>query len=288
MRGLLSEFPLFAVTAISSALSFPTARPRKSLGQHFLVDSRILTRIVGAAQLASEDLVVEIGPGKGALTRRLLPQVARVVAVEMDGDLAQSLAVRLDNPANLSVICADARRVDLSEMVGDRSYKVVANLPYYAANPIIRSFLEANHTPSAMVVMVQREVAEGMTALPGKMSLLSVAVQFYATAKKVCSVPPTAFRPSPKVTSAVVRLDLLAKPPLIESEAPGFFNLVRAGFSSPRKQLHNSLGHGLGIGSTPASQMLEIAGVDGSRRAGTLSLREWLEVYRVWVGKDGC
>ncbi len=276
------------MTAKSSALSFPTARPRKSLGQHFLVDSRILTRIVAAAQLTTEDLVVEIGPGKGALTRRLLPQVARVVAVEMDGDLAQSLAVRLDNPANLSVICEDARAVDLSEMVGDRSYKVVANLPYYAANPIIRSFLEADHRPSAMVVMVQREVAEGMTALPGKMSLLSVAVQFYATARMVCSVPPAAFRPSPKVTSAVVRLDLMAEPVLSDSEAPAFFNLVRAGFSAPRKQLHNSLGHGLGIGSTPASRMLEIAGVDGSRRAGTLSLKEWLEVYRVWTGIDGC
>ena len=145
------------MTAISSAPSF-AARPRKSLGQHFLVDNRILARIVSAAQLTSDDLVVEIGPGRGVLTRRLLPQVAQVVAVEMDGNLAQALAVRLDNPASLSVICEDARTVDLSEIVGDRSYKVVANLPYYAANPIIRRFLEADHRPSEMVVMVQREV----------------------------------------------------------------------------------------------------------------------------------
>ena len=288
MCGLLSDVPVIAVTAISSAPPFPAARPRKSLGQHFLVDNRILARIVTAARLTTEDLVVEIGPGKGALTRRLLSQVARVVAVEMDDDLAQSLAARLDHPSNLSVICEDARTVDLSEIVNGRSYKVVANLPYYAANPIIRRFLEADHRPTEMVVMVQREVAESMTASPGKMSLLSVAVQFYAAARMVCSVPPAAFRPSPKVTSAVVRLDLLPKPALDESQAPAFFNLVRAGFSAPRKQLHNSLGHGLGIGSAPASRVLDTAGIAGSRRAGTLSLGEWLEVYRVWASIDGC
>ncbi len=288
MRGLLSWIPIIAVTAISAAPPFPAARPRKSLGQHFLVDNRILARIVTAAQLSSDDLVVEIGPGKGALTRRLLPQVAGVVAVEVDDELAQSLAARLDNPAHLSVIQEDARTVDLPRVVGESSYKVVANLPYYAANPIIRRFLEARHRPTEMVVMVQREVAESMTASPGKMSLLSVAVQFYATARMVCSVPPTAFRPPPKVTSAVVRLDLSPRPALDEDEAPAFFRLVRAGFSAPRKQLHNSLGHGLGIGSIPASQMLQVAGLDGTRRAGTLSLGEWLAIYQVWAGTDDC
>ena len=286
MRGLSSEVPVIAVTAISSAPSIPTARPRKSLGQHFLVDSRILARIVAAAQLTAGDLVVEIGPGRGALTRRLLSVADRVVAVEMDADLAQSLSARLGEPANLSVINADARTVDLDEVAGNSPYKVVANLPYYAANPIIRRFLEADHRPTEMVVMVQREVAESMTAAPGRMSLLSVAVQFYASASMVCSVPPSAFRPAPKVTSAVVRLELLPQPPLDESEAGAFFNLVRAGFSAPRKQLHNSLAQGLGKASTSTCRMLEDAGIDGSRRAGTLSLDEWLEVYRVWSSGD--
>ena len=233
--------------------------------------------------MTAGDLVVEIGPGRGALTRRLLSHAARVVAIEVDADLAQSLPARLDEPSNLSVVNADARTVDLDEVAGNSPYKVVANLPYYAANPIIRRFLEAHRRPAQMVVMVQREVAESMTAAPGKMSLLSVAVQFYATAKMVCSVPPSAFRPAPKVTSAVVRLELLPQPPLDESEAEAFFSLVRAGFSAPRKQLHNSLGHGLGKASTATYRMLEDAGIDGSRRAGTLSLDEWLEVYRVWV-----
>ena len=237
--------------------------------------------------MAATDVVVEIGPGKGALSRRLLSEAARVIAIEMDGDLAESLPARSGNPANLSVVHADARTVDLSELLDDdEPYKVVANLPYYAANPIIRRFLEADHCPTAMVVMVQREVAGSMTAGPGKMSLLSVAVQFYATARMVCSVPPSAFRPAPKVTSAVVRLDILPQPSLDELEAASFFNLVRAGFSAPRKQLHNSLGHGLGLPSTETNRMLEAAEIDGSRRAETLSLQEWLGVYRVWANAD--
>lgn len=267
----------------------PTARPRKSLGQHFLIDNRILSRIVDAAQLTSSDRVVEVGPGRGALTRRLLPHAGWVVAIEMDSDLSQSLAARLDQPANLSVVNADARIIDLSEVVdADESYKVVANLPYYAANPIIRRFLEAKHRPAKMVVTVQREVAESMTAAPGKMSLLSIAVQFYAAARMVCTVPPSAFRPAPKVTSSVVCLDLLLQPTLDENDAPAFFKVVRAGFSAPRKQLHNSLGHGLGLPLDETRLMLLDAGINGSRRAGTLTLDEWLEVYRVWAGIYAC
>ena len=286
MRGLLTEDSVIAVTVISSAPSFPAIRPRKSLGQHFLVDNRILARIVAASQVTAGDTVVEIGPGRGVLTRRLLTHAARVVAVEMDDNLAKSLPARLDHPASLSVVNADARTVDLDELVGESPYKVVANLPYYAANPIIRRFLEANHPPTEMVLMVQREVAESIAAAPGKMSLLSVAVQFYAGARMVCSVPPSAFRPAPKVTSAVVRLELLPKPALDETEAQAFFNLVRAGFSAPRKQLHNSLGHGLGLASSVSHRILEDTGIDGSRRAGTLSLEEWLKVYRVWACVD--
>ncbi len=276
------------MTAITSAPSFSASRPRKSLGQHFLVDNRIVARIVAAAQLADNDLVVEIGPGRGALTRRLLSHSAHVVAIEMDADLAQSLPARLDEPANLTVLNADARTVDLGEVTGNSSYKVVANLPYYAANPIIRRLLEGDHRPTKMVVMVQREVAESMTAAPGKMSLLSVAVQFYATASIVCNVPPSAFRPAPKVTSSVVRLDLMPRSALDETEAQGFFNLVRGGFSAPRKQLHNSMGQGLALASSETHRILEAAGLDGSRRAGTLSLQEWLDVYRVWANTDGC
>ncbi len=278
-----------------TAPSPPSAKPRKSLGQHFLVDDRILSRIVAAADLAPEDVALEIGPGRGALTRRLLPRAGRVIAVELDAGLAAALPGRVGNPPNLTVVAADARTVDIGSLIGegigdgliDRAdgrltYKVVANLPYYAANPIVRRFLESEWRPSLMVLMLQQEVADSMTAAPGKMSLLSVATQFYATARPVCTVPPSAFRPVPKVTSAVVRLDLLERPAVEVSDTGAFFDLVRAGFSAPRKQLRNSLSHGLGLPAGVVGELLDSVRVDGRRRAETLAIEEWAAVYTVW------
>ena len=277
------RFIAYAVTTFSASPHLDSPKPRKSLGQYFLVDHRILNRIVAAAQLASNDLVVEVGPGKGALTRRLLPRVAQVVALELDAALAVALPGGLGNPSNLSVVCADARTVDLGPLVGPtQPYKVVANLPYYAANPIIRRFLECSRPPASMVVMVQREVAESMTATPGRMSLLSVAIQFYARAALVCEVPPASFRPAPRVVSAVVRLDRLPQPAIDVASSDTFFDLVRAGFSAPRKQLRNSLSHGLGVDTRLAGRLLEEAGVDGKRRAETLALDEWGTVCSAW------
>ncbi len=259
-------------------------RPRKALAQHFLVDSHILSRIVAAAQLASEDVVVEIGPGLGSLTRRLVSQVGRVVAVELDAALAASLPQRLGHPSNLTAVAADARTVSIAALVGeDTAYKVVANLPYYAANPIVRRFLEAEARPTLLVVMVQREVAHSMTAAPGEMTMLSVATQYYAVPSLVCTVPPSAFRPPPKVTSAVVRLEPRPTPPVEVGDPAAFFALVRAGFAAPRKQLRNSLSQGLATASAEAEQCLASAELDGRRRAETLSLEEWARLYRAWT-----
>ena len=255
------------------------------MGQHFLVDRRILGRIVAAAELEQGDVVVEVGPGRGFLTRQLLSRSARVVAVELDRELAAALPSRMGHPANLSVHCEDARTVDLGTLLGDYfGYKVVANLPYYAANPIVRRFLECDRPPSRMIVMVQREVAENMAAPPGKMSLLSVATQFYAGVKIVCQVPPSCFRPVPKVASAVVRLDILPRPAIDVALTEEFFDLARAGFSAPRKQLRNSLAHGLGVSSSLADTVLERACIDGTRRPGALALVEWAALYRSWKG----
>ena len=259
------------------------AGARKSLGQHFLADSRTAGQILDAADLSTDDLIVEIGPGRGVLTRRLVDRVKRVVAIELDGELAAALPSRLDFPVNLTCVEADARVVDLAELIApETSYKVVANLPYYAANPIIRRLLESHPKPDLLVVMVQQEVAKNMVAKPGGMGILSVATQFYARAKMVCSVPPKSFRPPPKVTSAVVRLDVLPEPAAdVESEG-GFFKVVRAGFSAPRKQLRNSLSQGLGIEPTAGGRILEQAGIDATRRPQTLDISEWASVYRVW------
>ena len=275
------------MTAFTAASNLPSPKPRKSLGQHFLVDIRVLDRITTAARLSPDDVVIEIGPGRGALTRRLLPKVSKVIAVELDSELADALPPRLGHPSNLSVVCEDARTVDVSELVDPGSvYKVVANLPYYAASPIIRRFLEQDHPPGAMVVMVQQEVAESMVAEPGNMSILSVATQLYAKARMVCKVPPTSFRPSPKVNSAVVRLEPLDCPSVDVDREELFFELVKAGFSAPRKQLRNSLSNGLGIDSSVASALLGKAHVDETRRAETLGLQEWGTVYHAWVELD--
>jgi len=217
------------------------------------------------------------------LTRKLVDRVKRVVAIELDGELAAALPVRLGFPANLTCIEADARNVDLAELISpETSYKVVANLPYYAANPIVRRLLESQPKPDVLVVMVQQEVAKNMVAQPGSMGLLSVATQFYAKAKIVCSVPPRAFRPPPKVTSAVVRLDVLPEPAADVESEEAFFQVVRAGFAAPRKQLRNSLSHGLGVEPAIGSQILDLAGIDATRRPQTLAIPEWAMVYRAW------
>jgi 16S rRNA (adenine1518-N6/adenine1519-N6)-dimethyltransferase len=158
----------------------------------------------------------------------------------------------------------------------------VANLPYYAASPIIRRFLEADSKPSVMVVMVQREVAQSMAASPGKMGILSVAIQVYGRPRVVCNVPPRAFRPSPKVTSSVVRIDVYEAPAVAFDSPEGFFRLVRAGFSAPRKQIHNCLRRGLDVPPEVAREMLAMAGIDPMRRAQTLSLQDWGGLYQAF------
>jgi 16S rRNA (adenine1518-N6/adenine1519-N6)-dimethyltransferase len=257
---------------------------RKSLGQHFLADSRIAGRILDAAELSPDDLVVEIGPGRGVLTKRLVDRVKRVVAVELDGDLAAALPGRLEFPSNLTCVEADARIVDLAELIApETSYKVVANLPYYAANPIIRRLLESQPKPDVLVVMVQQEVGKNMVAQPGDMGILSVATQFYAKAKIVCSVPPRSFRPPPKVTSAVVRLDILSEPAAEVASEEDFFMVVRAGFAAPRKQLRNSLSQGLRVEPMVGGKILKEAGIDATRRPQTLDIAEWAGIYQVWA-----
>ncbi len=221
--------------------------------------------------------MVEVGPGRGILTRELVKLARRVVAVEIDETLAARLPSRTGNPANLQVMQADARTADLDTQ---GSYKVVANLPYYAANPIVRRFLEADRQPDRLVVMVQREVAQSMAASPGRMTVLSVAVQFYGSPRMVCSVPPRAFRPAPKVHSAVVCIDVCPDARKRVDDESRFFELVRAGFAAPRKQLRNSLAQGLRVAGTESSELLERTGIDAQRRPGTLTVEEWISLYK--------
>jgi 16S rRNA (adenine1518-N6/adenine1519-N6)-dimethyltransferase len=258
--------------------------PKKSLGQHFMAEPAALRRLVDAARLDPGDVVLEIGPGLGALTDRLAEKARRLVAVEIDGRVIPYLQNRYQAFPNVEVIHADILALDLEELLGSdaRSYKVVANLPYYVTSPILRHLLEGSSPPSLIVVTTQLEVARRMAAQPGEMSLLAVGIQFYGRPEIVSRLKPGVFYPRPEVESAIVRITPHpASSPLPADERGRFFQVVRAGFGQPRKQLHNTLSAGLGIDRAAAARWLEQAKVDPRRRAETLSVDEWLALYRV-------
>ena len=252
----------------------------KSLAQHFLVDQKVLKRIVKSADISPGDMVIEVGPGRGIMTKLLSKCGASVIAIEIDRYLVSSLTSIFKDDDSVKILSGDARKINLVDVVpSTKPYKVVANLPYYAAAPIIRRFLQTNHKPQLMVVMLQREVAKSMAAPQGKMGLMSVATQLYGEPRIVSYVPPRAFHPSPKVTSAILRIDVHPKLAVDCDSEDDFFKLVRAGFSSPRKQIRNSLRHGLSISSDLADGILSKANLDPKRRPQTLSLKEWAQLY---------
>jgi 16S rRNA (adenine1518-N6/adenine1519-N6)-dimethyltransferase len=268
--------------------------PKKGLGQNFLVDPAHRARIVAAAELASDDTVLEVGPGPGVLTELIAEQAGRVIAVELDDRLVPLLRARFANQPHVSIVQADILKVEVgalmtkdegrktneaaSFVVGRSSfvgYKVIANLPYYITSAAIRRLLESAPPPERLVLTVQREVAERIVAAPPEMSLLALGVQFYCTAQIVGRIPAGAFYPVPKVDSAVVRLDRRAEPAVAGVAAEAFFRVARAGFSQPRKQLRNSLAAGLNKAPDEVERWLAAAGIDPRRRAETLTLNEW-------------
>jgi 16S rRNA (adenine1518-N6/adenine1519-N6)-dimethyltransferase len=259
-------------------------RPRKGLGQHFLADPNILRKIVEAAELSSEDVVLEVGPGLGTLTWWLAQAVGRVIAVELDEAMISVLREELGHLSNLEVVQGDILQLDPAALVRHHtssrprsllSYIVVANLPYYITSAAIRHLLEGDPPPRRLELTVQREVAQRIVATPGDMSLLAVSVQFYGRPRIVASIPAGAFIPSPNVDSAVVRVDTYDTPPVEVSDPKFFFHLVRAGFGQKRKQLKNALAAGLARSSSEVAAALERAGVEPRRRAETLTLEEW-------------
>ena len=253
--------------------------PKKSLGQNFLFDENVLWRIVEAAEVGSEDVVLEIGPGLGALTRLLAQTAVSVTAVELDDRLLPILEYELAPFNNVRLIHGDILDQDPGQLF-DQPYKVVANVPYYITGGILRHLLSARHKPTCMVLTVQKEVAERLTAVPPHMSLLSVSAQVYGPVQQVATLKAGAFWPRPDVDSAVIRLDILHQP---ANEAL-FFQVVRAGFSQKRKQLHNNLRQ-MGLGKPEIAQILAAAGVDGRRRAETLRLEEWQRIVEQVEGK---
>ncbi len=241
--------------------------------------------MVRAAEVDQADTVLEIGPGLGALTRPLLHAARRVIVVEIDRELADSLPARLDFPSNLSVVQGDALDVDLGEHVAP-PFLVVASLPYHAASPILFKLLTEPPRPTRIVAMVQEEVAQRIVGRGRAMTYLGAAMTTLAEPRLVRHVSPGSFFPVPKVRSAIVRLDVRARPAVDVDSTSSFLQFVRAGFTQPRKQLHNSLSQGLGILAERAQKAAATAGIDSRRRPGELSLEDWAALYRRMAGPD--
>jgi 16S rRNA (adenine1518-N6/adenine1519-N6)-dimethyltransferase len=256
-------------------------KARKGLGQNFLTDNSIRDEILKAASLSELDMIIEVGPGLGMLTDELVKRAGKVVAVELDDSLAERLRQKLKASTNIEVISSDILKLDLNRLLkGTSGYKVVANIPYYITSPILHFFMHAEKRPSLMVVMMQKEVAQDVTAPPRKMNFISVSMRIFSRPEIVCNVPAASFYPAPRVDSSVVRFTMLEQPAVHIDDIGRFLEFVHSGFGAPRKKIRNSLAIGLKTATDEAATLLMKAGIDPQRRPGTLSIEEWGLLYK--------
>jgi len=258
------------------------------LGQNFLQDKDIARKIVDWAELEPHDLVIEVGPGKGILTADIAKRVKKIIAVEIDENLAALLKNKFKDNKNIEIINSDILKTDLKKLITSSglrivNYHVIANIPYYITSLIIRFFLENSFPPSKMLLMVQKEVAERITAAPGKMSLLAVSVQYYAQAELLFSVDKKFFSPIPSVDSAVIRITRNPKSETFSQEKNRkFFRIVRAGFSAKRKTLVNNLSNSLHLDKKLITKQIKKISLSETVRAQELSLTDWKKLVNLF------
>ena len=254
---------------------------KKRFGQNFLVDERVLSRIIEGAEITKADSVLEIGPGIGTMTEALCEAAGAVKAVEIDKELIPILSETLSPYSNVEVINADIMDLDLKSLfLGP--FKVVANLPYYITTPIVMKLFESGADIESVTVMVQKEVAERMQAKPGgkDYGVLSLSVSYYAEPEIIANVPPNCFIPRPEVSSAVIRLKRRSEPPVAPIDRELMFELIRAAFAQRRKKLSNSVANSGGLGFTKEQVALALfdMGLDPMIRGEKLSLSEFSEL----------
>jgi len=268
--------------------------PSRSKGQNFLIDESVLEEIILTAELKSEDLILEIGSGLGILTGELIKKVKKVIAIESDERLFEILKKIQQASTKLILKHQDILKADKNKLMTELgaklvdkeiyNYKIVANIPYNISSLLLRSFLNEAPKPKKLVLLLQKELAERLTAPPGKMSLLSIAGQFYADVKIVKEVPAESFWPQPEVDSAIVRLKTFD--PGKKYDLPAgfsekkFWRLVKVGFSARRKMLKNNLQNGFEASDQWATDCLEAAGLKKEARAQQLSIPDWLKLYK--------
>jgi len=254
------------------------AGPKKSLGQHWLKDRQVLIDIAEAAEITPLDTVLEIGPGLGTLTSELLRRAEKVIAVELDGELAAKLPGQFPGKT-LQVINEDILDFDLSVL--PKNYIVVANVPYYITSKIIKKLLTDENKPKTIVLLIQKEVAERLAAVPGDLSILAISAQIYGKVELDQVVPAIFFTPPPKVDSQVVIVRTRPEPLISFEDEKLFFRVVKAGFSSKRKKLRSSISAGLNISKPDAEVLLRKANIDPDDRAEALTINQWIALMKI-------
>jgi len=266
-------------------------RPSKRLGQNFLVSKSVLKKIIEAADLEKTDIILEIGSGIGTLTQELAKRAKKVIAIEKDKKMVEILKEALKDFKNVKIVERDILKIEngsITKWLNGLNYKIISNLPYYIASPVIRKFLETKTPPQKMILMVQKEVAQRILAHPPKMNLLAISVQFYAKPKIVSYVSKRAFWPSPKVDSALIKLSEIKpksyqhKSAQISTDQRLFFKIVKAGFSHPRKQLVNNLVFELKLEKEKVKSWLLKNKILPNSRAENLSLKNWISLTKTF------
>ena len=283
---------LYSPKTIKQALKEHNSSPKDHLGQNFLVEKRVASALLRAAELSGRDTVLEVGPGMGTLTQELAGAVGLVIAVEKDPVMVEILkeTVVKEHP-NVKVLQGDILKMKfqaansevsiVNGQLSNVSYRVVANLPYYITSPVLRMFLEAEKKPELLALMVQKEVAQRICAKPPDMSMLAVSTQFYAVPKIIAYVRKTAFWPRPKVDSAIVKIVPNKEKPVVAPDT--FFRVVKAGFKQPRKQLANNLATELNLSRQETESLLKKADIKPEQRAETLSLKDWINLAKEYT-----
>ena len=256
-------------------------KPSKGLGQNFLSDPAILSKIVDSAGIQPEDTVLEVGSGLGSLTIFLACSAAQVVAVELDRKMIPLLEYHLRGYPNVKIIQGDMLELDPCDVMQTPGYLVVANIPYYITSALIRHLLESKCKPGRLVLTMQEEVAKRICSQPGDLNLLALSVQVFGKPAQLFKIPAGAFYPPPRVDSVVLSISLYDEPQIPPAQIDQFFELIKAGFSQKRKTLRNALSGGLHLPPQVVEKRLITAGIDPQRRAETLSIPEWRDLISV-------
>lgn len=248
---------------------------KKGLGQNFLIDEKALNTIVSAADLSPSDNVIEVGPGTGFLTEKLIEKCNHVTAIELDEDMVGILRDRFSSASNLELIHSDILGLPMTDdRLPKGGYKVVANIPYYITSPLLKHFLQSAHRPTVMVVLVQKEVAEKVCGITGK-SVITIETQLFGKPEIVDIVPSKSFHPAPKVDSAILKIEVYDEPLVPADQLKDFLRIVKFGFTQKRKKLSNGLAAGLRLESSETKVILERAGIDPDLRAEDLEIEDW-------------